>query len=1087
MKTEAARLLSARRRRVPPVGGGGRRRGLVVVLAIALASALLPGVASATITRTFVEFGSAPGGTPIAHGELVRFQYADVGVIFPDGVVNVRCDAAEDPCDAAQGGEFAAIGRFRTEFQNAPIEMAFDQLAQDVTFWIKPTPTSRAGGGPRALQAIAFDEFGRWVDAFQHGPLDDSWQQFSLSTPPELAPGAIARVEITGGQHDEDGELDNRILIDTIVVTTDDSSPPTGGGSHPMGVNIFAPSDGHVFETQPLAVEVDVRDDDGLATVDVQATHPDGTISPAFGGGNVCGATDPCADVGTPVIGCEDGSCYFFGSVQVTVDDPGDYLIEVRGCDRFGECGTDQVSVAYRPVPPADVRLIALELNQGVQGFPDVAAQRPGRTDPEPYVSSVPMVPGKHTLARLYYGLAAEGRISIPDRIDVEVTRTDGTSTTRTLDRLGAAPVPPPVDPNGSDWAAVTRQLRPDLANTANYVIPGELLEDATAIVVAGAFREQFDEPAYLGLNTVQLFDSMRDPVPTDRLEVETIPYLESALPVTDVEVLTEAPAFWGEPLASTPWCDIAAAMGLWWFGENRPREFPESNWWVPDFGYWDRENGGGCYFYKGFRGPHGGDVTTSMYGDTAAQEVGHAIGLDHAGNDHNEIRGGAEYIEPWPLPHGAMSPDGASVFGVLFEGLTPVLVDPCVDSTGAEDRTVTDPPCNAERNHRHDFMSYGGFDPTPEDDADGRLIGSGRTQSGSWSSIINYNRIHRQVTDGALDPPAGTFATSAAQAPDQATLISGTLHADGTVTFSMLLTKPVAAGSLDEPEPTDPDLRVRLLDADGDVLDERGAVLGFTHDDPDHFMLAVPYEADVVTVEAVVDEEVVGVTTAQGIAPAPGPIHSSVTEADGGVMTFEVEDDGGELVTVAHVSYDGGTTWLPAAYLPPGADLTAPLHLSGATDGADIRLRVLVTDGFSTGMATAPLGVAGPDCTTATPSTATLAPRGHEMRPITVEGVGAGDGGDPAITITGIRADEPADAIGDGSTGPDASGVGSDTAHVRAERSGTGDGRVYHLAFQASDEVGGSCTGTVQVSVPLSSGFGPAIDGGALYDATAT
>ena len=37
----------------------------------------------------------------------------------------------------------------------------------------------------------------------------------------------------------------------------------------------------------------------------------------------------------------------------------------------------------------------------------------------------------------------------------------------------------------------------------------------------------------------------------------------------------------------------------------------------------------------------------------------------------------------------------------------------------------------------------------------------------------------------------------------------------------------------------------------------------------------------------------------------------------------------------------------------------------------------------------------------------------------------------------------------------------------VRAERSGTGDGRVYRIAFDGSDGAGGTCSGTVTVGVP--------------------
>ena len=72
----------------------------------------------------------------------------------------------------------------------------------------------------------------------------------------------------------------------------------------------------------------------------------------------------------------------------------------------------------------------------------------------------------------------------------------------------------------------------------------------------------------------------------------------------------------------------------------------------------------------------------------------------------------------------------------------------------------------------------------------------------------------------------------------------------------------------------------------------------------------------------------------------------------------------------------------------------------------------------------------------------------------------------DPArwegATITEIAQDEPLNDAGDGNTCPDGSGIGTDRASLRAERSGQGDGRVYHVGFQADDGVGGMCLGTV-------------------------
>jgi hypothetical protein len=88
-------------------------------------------------------------------------------------------------------------------------------------------------------------------------------------------------------------------------------------------------------------------------------------------------------------------------------------------------------------------------------------------------------------------------------------------------------------------------------------------------------------------------------------------------------------------------------------------------------------------------------------------------------------------------------------------------------------------------------------------------------------------------------------------------------------------------------------------------------------------------------------------------------------------------------------------------------------------------------------------------------------------------------------ITIDSIFQDEAVDAPGSGNTAPDGRGVGTNTAEVRAERVAGGNGRVYHIAFTATDGAGGSCFGEVQVSVPGIQGR--AIDDGPQYDSTAT
>jgi hypothetical protein len=110
------------------------------------------------------------------------------------------------------------------------------------------------------------------------------------------------------------------------------------------------------------------------------------------------------------------------------------------------------------------------------------------------------------------------------------------------------------------------------------------------------------------------------------------------------------------------------------------------------------------------------------------------------------------------------------------------------------------------------------------------------------------------------------------------------------------------------------------------------------------------------------------------------------------------------------------------------------------------------------------------PDCSEAYADPDCLWPPNHKMVPVSILGVTDPDGDPVTITITAITSDE-ATATEGGAGGaehaPDAQDVGTDTAQLRAERSGKANGRVYQVSFAAEDGRGGVCEGTVMVKVP--------------------
>lgn len=198
-------------------------------------------------------------------------------------------------------------------------------------------------------------------------------------------------------------------------------------------------------------------------------------------------------------------------------------------------------------------------------------------------------------------------------------------------------------------------------------------------------------------------------------------------------------------------------------------------------------------------------------------------------------------------------------------------------------------------------------------------------------------------------------------------------------------------------------------------------------------------------------------------------PVPASVTWTFAGNSCLQVSIDGEHVVTVTNPGN--------ACQAPETVTFTATATAcAGEVSGSD---------------AAAFTPNQPPDCSAAAPSVATIWPPNHQFVGINVLGVTDPDGDPVAILIHKIRQDEPVNTNGDGSFTPDGQGVQTDTAAVRAERTGTnkvpGDGRVYHILFSGDDGRGGSCSGEVLVGVPHDLGQRKLpVDGGALYDSTA-
>lgn len=149
-----------------------------------------------------------------------------------------------------------------------------------------------------------------------------------------------------------------------------------------------------------------------------------------------------------------------------------------------------------------------------------------------------------------------------------------------------------------------------------------------------------------------------------------------------------------------------------------------------------------------------------------------------------------------------------------------------------------------------------------------------------------------------------------------------------------------------------------------------------------------------------------------------------------------------------------------------PTVNATQPV-LAGRTDAFVIRIA----------------GNRPPDCGSAFAAPAEVWPPNGRFVPVAIRGVTDPEGERVALSVSGIRQDEPLTKPG----AADATGVGSPAARVRADRAGSGDGRVYAIRFEARDAQGAVCAGTVTVCVPHDRGKRRrCVDGGPLFDATA-
>jgi hypothetical protein len=203
------------------------------------------------------------------------------------------------------------------------------------------------------------------------------------------------------------------------------------------------------------------------------------------------------------------------------------------------------------------------------------------------------------------------------------------------------------------------------------------------------------------------------------------------------------------------------------------------------------------------------------------------------------------------------------------------------------------------------------------------------------------------------------------------------------------------------------------------------------------------------------------------------------------GVLGNDQDPDGEPLAASVVTSTVSGSLTLAAdgsfVYTPAPGFYGADSFVYQACDGAGLCARATVRITVQRG--NQPPSCAGVFATTTAGDTS-IWPLNKEMVEMRLQGAVDSDGDVLTYRFLRIFQDEE---VGAGGNSPD--GAIADScrrAQVRAERDGSGDGRVYHLFYRVEDGRGGICTGDATIpTVPHDQGgSGSSTDGGPLFNA---
>jgi hypothetical protein len=189
--------------------------------------------------------------------------------------------------------------------------------------------------------------------------------------------------------------------------------------------------------------------------------------------------------------------------------------------------------------------------------------------------------------------------------------------------------------------------------------------------------------------------------------------------------------------------------------------------------------------------------------------------------------------------------------------------------------------------------------------------------------------------------------------------------------------------------------------------------------------------------------------------------------DPEGAPLTYRWSQTAGTFVQLSDPFVAKPAFEAPVA-LPPGETLSFELVVNdGVLDSLPDRVDIGV------------MPPAAVECPAVAAAPKLLWPPNHKLVSIAITGASKWW----TAKILKVTQDEPVNGTGDGDTGPDAVFSGS-TLLLRAERAGSGNGRVYEIHVKLANEDGTKCTQIVQVGVPRTAKATP-INDGQQYDST--